>query len=166
MEHVLKTTAIPIEKRKRRTALRQGLSKLLFGGGLLVLLAACQPYGDSADNLGIHGSNVSQGGLVGTWISSAGSSLEISQDSNFTDATCSQSGGIIYVSRYDNCPNGNTSCGSLTFSNAPYNQANGCRSAGQTVCTYFVMNTAASPAALTLSCADSISKINLSYQKM
>jgi hypothetical protein len=56
-----------------------------------------------------------------------------------------------------------SSGGSLTLSKPPYNAARGCSDTGQTVCAFF-MYAADGPAALTMACADSVGKMNFSYQ--
>jgi hypothetical protein len=145
----------------------KGIKGFLILIGTLFFLFACKPYGDSASDLGYANSNVVQSGLAGTWYSSGGNSLTILQDSTFSDSTCSQNGQVMYVSQQTkNCPAGSSSCGSLTFSNAPYNAVTGCSNTGQTVCSFFMSTSSAGSASLALACADANAKINFSYQAM
>jgi hypothetical protein len=153
-------------KHEKRTLKSKSPISLIIWGALTILLAACHPYGDSANDLGIHDSSVTQGGLVGTWVTANGNMISIAQDSTFSDSACPKTGQIMSVSRHDNCPNDSASCGSLTFSGAPYNQTTGCSSSGQSVCMFSVANSSSQQSALTMDCFDSNSSFKLTYQKM
>ena len=119
-----------------------------------LILASCKPYGDSAKDLGITESNVSQSGLVRSWVSSNGDNLTIASDSTISEANCfTQGSQVAYVSQSTNC-NGGLACGSMTFTIVHSgNNIAGCLEAGQYVCTYFTPNS--SQSSTTLSCSNS-----------
>lgn len=125
-------------------------SKLLLSA-LLVGLAGCHPYGDSASDLGITASNVSNSGIARQWISKSGDILIIGSDSTISEVNCSTLGNVISVSQDRNCAGG-TNCGSLSFAISKSSNASPCLPPDQYICSFITPSLDNTP---TLSCSNS-----------